>query len=115
MKRTKKPCGECPFRKRSAPGWLGPWTLDNFTNSLNGFIHGEAVFACHETVKEDQPQELRDDNLVCTGWLICRNKSFKSSREREMAALEAGVREHKAVDDIMDVWEFAEHHTGVKT
>ena len=110
MKRTRKPCSECPFRKRSLPGWLGPWKLDDFTNVRSGIIHGETRFVCHETVTDDQEGELRAGNLVCTGSLICRNRSCKSSREPEMAALERDVREHEAVPDIMNAWEFEEHH-----
>lgn len=46
---TARPCRECPFRRVSAPGWLGPGSVDDWL----GLAHSDQPGACHLTVRED--------------------------------------------------------------
>src|SRR5579862_6948711 len=39
----RKPCAECPFRRKSLPGWLGGLTPDEFRWLANS----EARMPCH--------------------------------------------------------------------
>ena len=41
-----QPCRECPWRKDSAPGWLGPQSADEWLRA----VHGETPIACHMTI-----------------------------------------------------------------
>lgn len=49
----KTPCEECPFRKNSLPGWLGPYKdAQELLNIINGEIH----FMCHMTLGKDEEE-----------------------------------------------------------
>ena len=69
------PCQDCPFRKSSAPGWLGPWEPDQI---LHEAIDREG-FVCHRTVNTPQLQ-------WCAGAALMLNRTLKISRDRDYAA-----------------------------
>ena len=102
----KKPCRECPFRKRAPAGWLGPWTPED----LIGQVMSEAGFACHMTVKEDG---VSTGTLQCAGALICANKSAKGYRNPELAMDQNALRGHFD-NEVMGAHEFLEHHNNAK-
>jgi len=37
------PCRECPWRRKSIPGWVGPFTPEMWSQSA----HGESLIWCH--------------------------------------------------------------------
>lgn len=46
----KRMCGECPFRRDSTPGHLGPHTAEEWASAA----HGEGPMACHSTIVESE-------------------------------------------------------------
>ena len=102
---TKTPCAECPFKKTSMRGYLGPWASPE---ELIFAAHSDLGdgFACHMTVKQDDSWEGAQ---VCAGSLICANKSFKTYRDDELRKLQQEVEDN---DDVMNSWEFIEYHGG---
>lgn len=43
---TAAPCRECPWRRKAAPGWLGPTNAEDWIE----VVHSEAPIACHKTI-----------------------------------------------------------------
>lgn len=100
-----RPCKECPFRKNSAPGWLGPWP-DAATLHLH--IVAERDFACHMTMGDDDEDELPEDTRRCTGAIMYATKSAKRFVD---PVLRKEQQEHQPTEEIMNLFEFKEHHT----
>lgn len=111
MKQTRKnPCNECPFRKKSIAGWLGPWTVQSILQQA----HGEAGLGCHVDV--EKKKNLSDEELVekvhiCVGSIQHANKSFKSYRNPELRKMQDELGEG---EDILNLREFYLHHGGKK-
>ena len=83
-----QPCGECPFRKTSPAGWLGPWTAEEIVE-----IAKYEPFACHRTIPdgfEPEEEDPWDHTLMehCVGATILLNNSYALS-------LDELVREHQ--------------------
>lgn len=76
---TVRPCNECPWRRNSAPGWLGPYDAQKWLD----IAHGEAPIACHQTICEDESWE--GGVLQCKGAAIFRHNLFKLPRNPEVA------------------------------
>jgi hypothetical protein len=69
----KKPCDECPFRRKSLRGWLGPWNVEELLFAL-----GRQVFPCHKTIRsDDTPVE---EMTSCAGAAIFLNNKVEWSR-----------------------------------
>lgn len=101
MKAAKTACRECPFRKRSPKGWLGPWKS---AKELIEQAFSEAGLACHmQLEKAHEPGGAP----FCTGALVCANKSHKLYRNREIAELQVKA---KADDEVLDARAFLEYH-----
>lgn len=98
---TVRPCNECPWRRDSRPGHLGPYSAQEWANAA----HGESPIACHETIKhEDQDwSELRQ----CAGMAIFRANIFKSPRHPKVARAKRDEETVFSWDD-----EFIAHHEG---
>lgn len=47
---TKHPCNECPWRRDSEPGFLGPHTADEWVT----FAHSGGPIGCHKTIRVDE-------------------------------------------------------------
>lgn len=75
MKICKKICNQCPFSKDSAPGWLGPHTVEEILNSQQF----EIPFSCHKKRKDDSTiTDILNKKLqICRGWVASASKSFK--------------------------------------
>lgn len=69
-----KPCGDCPWRKDSIPGWLGTMTAVEWVRAA----HGEAQIDCHTRIG---PQ--------CAGAAIYRANVCKSPRDPGLLVLPA--------------------------
>lgn len=98
---ASQPCRECPFRRTSMKGYLGPWPNPE---EIIRQAFSEAGFTCHMTINDRKnPNKYR----VCTGSLVCANKSAKLYRDHNLQRLQG-----KAEDpgDIMGMREFCEYH-----
>jgi hypothetical protein len=70
---TGTPCRECPWRRKAAPGWLGPHTAEEWAS----MAHGEGFIACHLTIKdENDPAAMTQ----CSGSAIFRGNVCKLPR-----------------------------------
>ena len=107
-----QPCNECPFRRSSAPGWLGPWEPQELLQVIS-----HDPFACHQTIRDDydswEPQPEDDDIQMCAGSAIYLNNKFERSRIGFIAEYQNDM---KSVSDEIkqSVFnrpnEFVEHH-----
>lgn len=107
--RRRNPCNECPFRKKSIPGWLGYWTVDKILNQ----VHDEAGLPCHK----DVPKQIGLGDLdfykrvhVCVGSLQHATQSAKSYRNAELSLFQRLVG--KGID-VLNYIEFRQHHTSL--
>lgn len=96
----KVPCNECPWRRKAAPGWLGPFTAGEWV----ALAHAEEPIACHATI------EVEDDWSTpgirqCAGAAIYRSNVAKRPRDPEVALLPAD-RDAVFASPI----EFTRHH-----
>lgn len=68
-------CGECPFRKDSAPGWLGPHTVDEIMNAQQF----EQLFSCHRTRDDETTVEaiINGEYPICRGFIASASASCK--------------------------------------
>lgn len=71
----RKPCNDCPFRRTSPRGWLGPWTAPDLLFSL-----GWTPFPCHQTIRREG--QSYDDNTLqgCAGAAIFLNNKCERAR-----------------------------------
>ena len=65
-----KPCSDCPFRRKSLPGWLGAY--EGPEDFLAVHYHGEIPNPCHLTVNYDDPKwkDKLEAALPCAGHAI---------------------------------------------
>lgn len=103
-----KPCVECPFRKTSLAGWLGPWKAPN---DLHHFVMGEHAFPCHMTMT-DQDEELKANKEMrtCAGSILYAVKNAKRFRDPRLLAEQTRLRDSPELENIMDLMEFHKHH-----
>jgi len=87
----KKPCGECPFRRKSIPGWLG---ADNAAGFMATTM-ADHPMPCHSTVDYERA-DWNDDLFsaetearYCAGALIFFANIGKLSRDRNRPRLPA--------------------------
>lgn len=103
----RKPCVECPFRKKHLPGWLGPWEA----NDLILHVHRDGAFPCHRTIKKDIPES---EMQSCAGATIHMNRSIKRSKNADHAAHQAILKDAppEIVESVFE-WQkdFIKHHT----
>jgi len=110
MKACKKPCAECPFRRESAPGYLGEASYDP-----QGFIgphwYAGVPLPCHMTVdNESRVPVLSQDFKLCAGFLIMAKNSAKIPEHPEVRI----ARDEMEPDRVAVFWhigEFIEHHS----
>ena len=78
----EKPCGECPFRRASMPGWLGSNAPADFIVAITT----EQPLPCHSSIDYDDP-EWRDKFMagnvgrLCAGALIMSANMCKRPRD----------------------------------
>ena len=96
-----RPCPECPFRKASAPGWLGPWEPSKLLASLP-----YEIFPCHRTIG-DNTDSLRG----CAGAAIYLNNRLEISRCHETAEHQQVLKDSDDADSVFSgAGEFLDHH-----
>lgn len=95
-----KPCVECPWRRDSVPGYLGPYSAEIWTR----MAHSELPIACHMTIRKESWES--PGVRQCAGAAIFRANVCKSPRNPEVAVMPSDT-------DTVFAWndEFVEHHT----
>ena len=103
----EKMCDQCPWRKNSAPGWLGAANPEDFIQA----IRQEGKLPCHAMVdyeNEDWKEHLDDDEILhCAGAILATKKMCKMPHNLEHAQL---VSEAQPDENHMNHFEFIEHH-----
>lgn len=114
------PCNECPFRRTSWKGYVGPHAS---ANEILTLVHYDGKFPCHVAAnKEAEKPENRDKEFAevamspkvvhCVGSLAYRNNTCKrpSPHYPEMTAQQeaAGKRD----DVFRDPMEMMQYHDG---
>lgn len=91
----KKPCRDCPWRRKAIKGWLGGESVQGWLNHA----HSETIIPCHTVKGDPQPQ--------CVGAATYRANILKLPRYPEII---------RAAPDRENVFatpgEFIEHHGG---
>lgn len=103
----KTPCRECPWRKASAPGWLGADTPEGFVATSEA----EVRMPCHLHVdyESDDWEEQAADAPQCAGRAIHFANRCKMPRNPELLKLPPD-RENVFTFPA----EFIEHHNQFK-
>lgn len=103
----KKPCSECPFRRKSPAGWLGPWDPRELL-----FVIGRSMFPCHRTVKpEDNYNEDAPHLESCAGMAIFLNNKVERSRDESNQLHQDMLRGSKHAASVFRTsTEFMQHH-----
>lgn len=104
-------CKECPFRAKSAPGWLGPWTIEDFEQMMRA----DTNFICHMDAEQmfqipipDDQQDTRGSH--CVGMLRYFAASGKLPRDPVKAAAVARLKEIKD-QPVIPPGQFRKHHS----
>lgn len=105
-KPTPSPCSECPWRRRSVPGFLGPHKPEEWCE----IAHSDAPIACHKTVVVTDPIErtgswTHPKLRQCRGAAIFRANVCKTPRNPNRAV---GPEDKESVFASND--EFINHH-----
>lgn len=95
---VKEPCSECPWRRDSAPGWLGPQTSEEWILTA----HSDTPIMCHKTIKESGSY---DGTKQCRGAAIFRANVCKSPRRSDIVTGPPDTENVFATND-----EFLAHH-----
>ena len=69
---AKTPCNDCPWRRKSLPGWLGPHDASVWL----ALAHSDQPIACHLTLVEDDDSDARH----CAGADVYRSNVLKRPR-----------------------------------
>lgn len=91
-KQHVKPCSDCPWARKSLPGWLGEMTSDEWLMAC----HGESPMPCHVFVGAE-----------CAGAAIYRGNVHKAPRDKSLLVL---PQDAKLV--FATPMEFKTHHDG---
>lgn len=98
------PCGECPWRRKSLPGHLGPFSAETWVE----MAHSDMAVACHTTIHDSDENgegNWEDPRLrQCAGIATFRTHICKSPRDPEVATLPADR------DKVFGWGEFEAHH-----
>ncbi len=108
MSTCKTTCSACPFRKKSAPGWLGAYTGP--AHFLSVHYGKETVNPCHKTVDYEDPTWKEDflsgrKGSKCRGQAEFFKNSLKLPRNSEID------RVPKNPNVFSNVMEFMKHHS----
>jgi hypothetical protein len=100
--RHRRPCDECPWRRKAPAGHLGGYDPEEYVRS----VQYDAPLACHKTFGPDG----ETDNLsFCAGALIFMRNSCKMPRDPDIRFARSQVEED--TENVFQ-WphEFTQHH-----
>jgi len=104
---TPVPCDECPWRVNSIPGYLGPFSADEWVE----LAMTDEPIACHKTIKEVDENGIGHWNhpamRQCAGAASFRGHVCKSPRDPQVAV---GPENRDVVFEAPGP--FITHHTG---
>lgn len=126
----KKPCKECPFRKKAPSGYIGGHAD---AAEIFDIIQHDGKFPCHLEVNDfldHFEHELDDDDCLaptrdqlfeqavqevsfCAGSIIFMNNTGKLSRNPEIAKLQSKFKKSNAV--FCSSLEFLKHHKSARS
>jgi hypothetical protein len=103
-----KMCNECPFRAKSARGWLGPLTIDDLEMSVHGPIKTAGGYLgdigdliCHKDIAKlanvDSPANIHEQGQQCVGMIRYANAVGKLSCDPVICEFQ------KRLDGVKDV------------
>jgi hypothetical protein len=101
-----KPCSDCPFRRKSMPGWLGAGSPESFIQCINT----DDILPCHQTIDyEDRNWKekwaAQTTGNVCAGALIMMANMCKHPRDPAFPSM---PRDRETV--FATPLEFVRHH-----
>ena len=99
-----QPCRECPFRRTSLKGWLGPWPD---ALAIHREVMNECDFACHMTLGDEDVGVVHSGPRRCAGAMMYAKRNGKVFRDPVQRKDCERLKEHH---DIMGIEEFLEHH-----
>ena len=106
-----KPCGECPYRKNSAPGYFGGHDPSEYHEALKE----EQIVACHKRTRFKEDGSI-DKLTACTGHIVGQIKGCKSPNGSNLALVDMHekVRSCSELDSWKDnsltYFDFKNHH-----
>jgi hypothetical protein len=100
----RKPCKECPFKRTSAPGYLGQCNYDPVS-----FLNQPEELPCHLTVDYESKEPDFSKSKPCVGNIHFLNNRLKLSRDREFATTQK--KYGKSQEVFSSVNEFIDHHS----
>lgn len=95
-KQHRQPCGDCPFRRDSIPGWLGSHDDPKWWMRV---AHGEGRMECHAR------KAPNDGSWHCAGAAIFRANICKVPKDSSILALPGDTKKVFSWDN-----EFEAHH-----
>lgn len=103
----KKPCKQCPFRKKAMKGWLGEAHPESFVGTL--LLESE-VLPCHSTIDYSRKDwheawTMRREGKACAGAIATACNSGKRPRY-----LTVPVPERNREEVFARFADFIEHH-----
>lgn len=108
LKRTT-PCNGCPWRRESAPGWLGADTPEGFLATTMAEVH----MPCHVVVNYERAdwREQAETAPFCAGALIFLRNTCKLPNDPTLRSARGSVQpDHKTV--FSHGQQFLDHHAG---
>ena len=96
-------CNDCPWRRESLNGWLGPFTAEQWI----ALAHSDEPIACHQTIEEEDSWE---GAFQCAGAAQYRKNIAKLPKNPEVA-IAANVDRETVFSRPA---EFTAHHTNVR-
>lgn len=106
-----KECKECPFRRASAPGFLGSSSGDPWDFAAQ-HVYGDVYLPCHLRVnwEKSDAQERALEAPVCRGFMTMMKNAGQMPRNPEMAALYSQMPPDPETF-FASYKEFHEHHS----
>lgn len=121
-----KMCSECPFRANAAPGWLGPWTVDDLEKAVHGpevittndgmKIHlgdvGDMI--CHMSAAAMKRKKVPESQMLkrgqqCVGMIRYTNAVMKRAHRPKVCEYQAAVA-HVPDKPIIKAFGLREYH-----
>lgn len=99
---AQAPCAQCPWRRESVPGFLGPATPEQWCE----IAHSESPIYCHMTIHTGHADPDDPRLRHCAGAAIFRANVNKTLRDPDVPQAEP---DHVTVFTWDD--QFIEHHT----